>query len=105
MGCRKQPKEIEHRYRKHKNIVKGHAATPSLSLKHHVQKDPHKNMVPTSQGVHIKRKRMLPKNDHRAEAMAKHINIKDEDGTNIRCYYKCKQCGFGKSFVVMQWIS
>ena len=70
------------------------AATPFLSPKHHIQKDPHKKMVPTSLGVHIKRKRMPPKNDHHAEAMAECIHIKDEDGTNIRRYYKCKQCSF-----------
>ena len=94
MGCKRQPKEIEHHYRKCKNMVKGCAATPSPSPRCHIQKDPHRKVVPTSPGVHIKRKRMLPKNDHHAEAMAECINIKDEDGTNIRCYYKCKQCGF-----------
>ena len=94
MGYKRQPKETEHHYRKCKNIVKGHAATPSLSSKHHVQKDPCKKVVPTSPGIHIKRKSMLPKNNHCAEVMAERINIKDEDGTNIGHYYKCKQCGF-----------
>ena len=94
MGCKRQPKEIEHHYRKCKNKVKGQAATPLPSPKHHIKKDPHKKVVPTSLGVHIKRKRMLPENDHCAEAMAERINIKDEDGTNIGCYYKCKLCGF-----------
>ena len=93
MGCKRQPKEIERHYRKCKNIVKGRPATPSPLPRRHIQKDPHKKMVPTSPGVHIKR-RMLPKNDHLAEAMAQHINIKDEDGTTIGCYYKCKECGF-----------
>ena len=55
MGCKGQPKEIEHRYRKHKNIVRECPATPSSSPKCHVQKDPHKNVVPRSPGVHIKR--------------------------------------------------
>ena len=50
--------------------------------------------VPRSPGVHIKRKNMPPKNDHHAEAMAKCINIKDEDGKNIGWYNKCKECGF-----------
>ena len=94
MVCKRQPKEIEHHYRKHKNIIKGCAATLSPSPKHHIQKDPHRKVVPTSPGVHIKRKRMSPKNDHRAESMAEHINIKDEDGTNIWHYYKCKECSF-----------
>ena len=75
--------------------MKGCAATLSPSPKHHIQKDPHKKVVPTSPGVHFKRKRMLPKNDQHAEAMAECINIKDEDGTNIRYYYKCKECSFG----------
>ena len=61
MVCKRQPKEIEHHYRKHKNIIKGCAATLSPSPKHHIQKDPHKKVVPTSPGVHIKRKRMSPK--------------------------------------------
>ena len=26
--------------------------------------------------------------------MTQRINIKDEDGTTIRHYYKCKECGF-----------
>ena len=40
------------------------------------------------------KKRMLPKNNHHAEEMAQRINIKDAEGTNIGCYYKCKECGF-----------
>ena len=55
MGCERQPKEIEHCYRKCKNIVKGRAATPSPSPKHHIKKDPCKKVVPTSLGVHIKK--------------------------------------------------
>ena len=93
MECKRQPKEIEHRYSKCKNIVRECPATPSLSPKHYVQKDPCKNVVPTSPGVHIK-KRMPPKNNHCAEEMAEHINIKDAEDTNIGCYYKCKECGF-----------
>ena len=53
MGCKRQPKEIEHRCRKCKNIVREHPALPLP--KHHVQKDPHKNVVPRSPGVHIKK--------------------------------------------------
>ena len=56
MGCKRQPKEIEHRYRKCKNIVREHPATPSPLPKFHVQKDPCKNVVPTSPGVHIKKR-------------------------------------------------
>ena len=56
MGCKRQPKEIEHRYRKCKNIVREHPATPLPSPKHHVQKDPRKNVVPRSPGVHIKKR-------------------------------------------------
>ena len=93
MGCKRQPKKIEHCYRKCKNIVREHPATPSPSPKCHVQKDPHKNVVPTSPGVHIK-KRMPPKSNHHAEEMAQCINIKDAEGTNIGRYYKCKECGF-----------
>ena len=37
---------------------------------------------------------MPPRNDHVAETMAECINIKDDDGNNIGCYYKCKECGF-----------
>ena len=55
MGCKRQPKETEHRYRKCKNIVREHPATPSPSPKCHVQKDPCKNVVPRSPGVHIKK--------------------------------------------------
>ena len=94
MGCKRQPKEIEHSYRKCKNIVRECPATPSLpSPKCHFQKDPHKNVVPTLPGVHIKKK-MPPKNNHHAEEMAERINIKDAKGTNIGCYYKCKECRF-----------
>ena len=93
MGCKRQPKEIEHRYRKHKNIVRECPATPSPLPKRHVQKDPHKNVVPRSPGVHIKKK-MLLKNNHRAEGMAERINIRDAVGTNIGRYYKCKECTF-----------
>ena len=53
MGCKRQPKEIEHLCRKCKNIVREHPALPSP--KRHVQKDPHKNVVPRSPGVHIKK--------------------------------------------------
>ena len=56
MGCKRQPKEIEHRYRKCKNIMREHPATPLPSPKHHVQKDPCKNVVPRSPGVHIKKR-------------------------------------------------
>ena len=45
MGCK----------RKCKNIVREHPATPSPSPKHHIQKDPCKNVVPRSPGVHIKK--------------------------------------------------
>ena len=93
MGCKRQPKEIEHRYRKCKNIVREHPATPLPLRKHHVQKDPCKNVVPTLPGVHIKKK-MLHKNNHHAEEMAECINIRDAVGTNIGCYYKCKECAF-----------
>ena len=55
MGCKRQPKEIEHCYRKCKNIVRECSATPSPSPKCHVQKDPHKTVVPRSPGVHIKK--------------------------------------------------
>ena len=55
MGCKRQPKEIEQCYRKRNNIVREHPATPSSATKCHVQKDPHKNVVPTSPGVHIKK--------------------------------------------------
>ena len=55
MGCKRQPKETEHHYRKCKNIVREHPATPSPSPKRHVLKDPCKNVVPRSPGVHIKK--------------------------------------------------
>ena len=55
MGCKRQPKEIKHCYRKCKNIVTEHPATPSPSPKRHVQKDLCKNVVPTPPGVHIKK--------------------------------------------------
>ena len=55
IGCKRQPKEIEHCYRKRKNIMRERPATPSPSRKLHVQKDPHKNVVPRSPGVHIKK--------------------------------------------------
>ena len=93
MGCKRQPKEIEHRYRKRKNIVRERPATPSPSPKHHVQKDPHKNVVPRSPEVHIKKKMPL-KNNYHAEGMAERINIRDAVGTNIGRYYKCKECAF-----------
>ena len=86
MGGKRQPKEIEHHYRKCKNIVREYPATPSPLPKCHVQQDPCKNVVPTSPGVHIKKK-MPPKNNHHAEEMAEHINIKDAEGTNIGHYY------------------
>ena len=54
MGCKRQPKEIEHHHRKCKNIVREHPATPSP--KRHVQKDSHKNVVPRSPGVHMKKR-------------------------------------------------
>ena len=50
-------------------------------------------MVPRSPGVHIKTKIPL-KNNHHAEGMAEHINKRDAVGTNIGCYYKCKECAF-----------
>ena len=37
---------------------------------------------------------MPPKNNHRAEGMAEHINKRDAAGTNIGRYYKCKECAF-----------
>ena len=52
MGCNRQPKEIEHRYRKYKNIVREHLATPSPSPKHHVQKDPCKCGPQITWGTH-----------------------------------------------------
>ena len=55
MGCKRQPKEIEHRYRKCKNIVREHPATSLPSPKCHVQKDPCKNVVPTSPGYTSKK--------------------------------------------------
>ena len=93
MGCKRQPKEIEHRYRKCKNIVRECPATLSPSPKCHVQKDPHKNVVPRSPGVHIKKKMPL-KNTHHVEGMAEYINIRDAVSTNIGWYYKCKECTF-----------
>ena len=42
--------------RKCKNIVREHPATPLPLPKHHVQKDPHKNVVPRSPGVYIKKR-------------------------------------------------
>ena len=92
MGCKRQPKEIEHHYRKHKNIVRECPATPSSSPKCHVQKDPCKNVVPTLPRIHIKK--MPLKNNHCAEEMAECINIRDAVGTNIGHYYKCKECAF-----------
>ena len=91
MGCKRQPKEID--YRKCQNIVREHPATPSPLPKHHVLEDPSKNVVPRSPGVHIKKKMPL-KNNHRAEGMAERINIRDAVSTNIRWYYKCKDCAF-----------
>ena len=69
------------------------SATPLPSPKHHSQKDPHKKVVPRLPGVHIKTKILL-KNNHCAEGMAECINKRDAAGTNIRCYYKCKECTF-----------
>ena len=83
MGCK----------RKCKNIVRERPATPSPLPKHHVQKDPCKNVVPRSPGVHITRK-MLLKSTHHAEGMAERINIRDAVSTNIGWYYKCKECAF-----------
>ena len=37
---------------------------------------------------------MLLKNNHHAEGIAEHINIRDAVGTNIGWYYKCKECAF-----------
>ena len=37
---------------------------------------------------------MLLKSTHHAEGMAEHINIRDAVSTNIRWYYKCKECTF-----------
>ena len=68
-------------------------ATPSPLPKRHVKKGPHKNVVPRSPGVHIKKK-MLLKSTHRAEGMAECINIRDAVSTNIGQYYKCKECAF-----------
>ena len=93
MGCKRQPKEIEHHYRKCKNIMRERPATPSPSPKHHVQKDPCKNVVPRSPGVHMKKKMPL-KSTHRAEGMAECSNIRGAVGTNIGRYYKCKECAF-----------
>ena len=47
---------VGHRYRKRKNIMRERPATPSPLPKHHVQKDPRKNVVPSSPGVHIKKR-------------------------------------------------
>ena len=69
------------------------SATSLPSPKCHAQKDPHKKVVPRLPGVHIKTKIPL-KNNHRAEGMAEHINKRDAAGTNIRHYYKCKECTF-----------
>ena len=93
MGCKRQPKEIEHHYRKRKNIVREHPATPSPSPRCHVQKDPCKNVVSRSPGVHIKKK-MLLMNTHLAEGMAERINMRDAVGTKIGQYYKHKECTF-----------
>ena len=79
--------------RKCKNIVREHPVTPSPSPKRHVQKDPCKNVVPRSPGVHITKKMPL-KSTHCAEGMAERINIRDAVGTNIGRYYKCKECTF-----------
>ena len=70
-----------------------HSATPSPSPKRHAQKDPCRKVVPRFPGVHIKTKIPL-KNNHRAEGMAECINKRDAAGTNIRHYYKCKECTF-----------
>ena len=88
MVCKRQPKEIELCYGKRE-----HPATPLPSPKCHVQKDPCKDVIPTSPGVHIK-KRMPLKNNHRAEEMALCVNIKGAKGTNIGHYYTCTECGF-----------
>ena len=69
------------------------SATLSPSPKHHAQKDPCKKVVPRLPGVHIKTKIPL-KNNHCAEGMAECINKRDAAGTNIRLYYKCKECTF-----------
>ena len=82
MGCK----------RKCKNIMREHPATPLPSPKHHVQKDPCKNVVPRSPGVQIKKK--MPLKSTHAEGMAERINIRDAVGTNIGWYYKCKECAF-----------
>ena len=99
MGCKRQPKEVEYRYRKCKNIVREHPATPSPLPKCHVLKDPCKNVVPRSPRVHIKKKKPL-KNNHCAEGMTERINIKDAVSTNIRWYYKCKECATRAACVV-----
>ena len=93
MGCKRQPKEIEHHYRKCKNIVRECPVTPLPLPKRHVQKDPHKNVFPRSPGVHIKKKMPL-KSTHHAEGIAERINIRDAVSTNIGWYYKCKECAF-----------
>ena len=82
-GCKKQPKEIEKRYRKHKpQNIEGQAAALSPSPRCHILK------------IHRKRKKMPLKNDHLAVTMAKHVNMKDEDGKTIGRHYKCKGCDF-----------
>ena len=83
-------KGMQGKGRKCKNIMREHPATPLPSPKHHVQKDPHKNVVPKSPGVHITKKMPL-KSTHHAEGMAECINIRDAVGTNIGWYYKCKE--------------
>ena len=37
---------------------------------------------------------MMFKNNHHAQVMAEHINIRDAVGTNIGWYYKRKECTF-----------
>ena len=79
--------------RKCKNTMRECPATSLPSPKRHVQKDPRKNVVPRSPAVHITKKMPL-KSIYRAEGMAECINIRDAVGTNIRWYYKCKECAF-----------
>ena len=86
MGCKRQPKEIEHRYRKCKNIVREHPAKTSCSEGSMQKCGPH-----IAWGTH--KKKMALKNNH-CEEMAECINIRDAVGTNIGCYYKCKECAF-----------
>ena len=59
--CKKQPKEIEHCYRKCKNIVKGQAATPSLPPNIMYRKIHAKTWSPHHQVCTLKENRCPPR--------------------------------------------